>query len=218
MIRHRFQELHQEGRKLIQSWAERAAAQFDCAERDSFEPFIFGWIALNGWACCVTAEDRDSDYLDALLLDADLNREFQELLATDLLAAADEFQSTWPIFSSKDIGYNVEWGGTREQVIERYMTINPPPGRKPACAFLHRERGEEVPVDWAHTLSAIYQVRCNLFHGYKGVYSENDVLIVSRAFRVLVRVLPMLIPSFTFPPRPGQKNVEPQIASPVSTA
>jgi len=47
VIRHRFQELHQEGRKLIQSWAERAAAQFDCAERDSFEPFIFGWIALN---------------------------------------------------------------------------------------------------------------------------------------------------------------------------
>src|ERR1035437_1079460 len=40
VIRDRFQELHQEGRKLIQGWAERAATQFDCAERDSFEPFI----------------------------------------------------------------------------------------------------------------------------------------------------------------------------------
>jgi hypothetical protein len=94
--------LHREGRKLIQGWAERAAAQVDCAERDSFEPFIFGWIALNGWACCVTVEDRDSDYLDALLLDSDLDREFKELLATDLLAAASEFLNTWPIFSSKD--------------------------------------------------------------------------------------------------------------------
>jgi hypothetical protein len=199
VIRHRFQELHQEGRKLIQGWAERAAAQSDCAEQDSFEPFIFGWIALNGWACCVTAEDRDSDYLDALLLDEELNREFKELLATDLLAAADEFQSTWPIFSSKDIAYNFDWGGTREQLIERYRTIIPPPGRRPACAFLHRERGEEVPVDWPHTLSAIYQVRCNLFHGYKGMYSENDVLIVSNAFRILARLLPMLIPNLSHP-------------------
>ena len=212
VIRHRFEELHQEGRKLIQGWAERAADQFDCAERNSFEPFIFGWIALNGWACCVTAEDRDSDYLDALLLDADLNREFKELLATGLLAAAGEFQSTWPIFSSKDIGYNVEWGGTREQVIERYRTINPPPGRKPACVFLHRDRGEEVPVDWPHTLSAIYQVRCNLFHGYKGVYSENDI----KAFRVLARVLPMLIPSLRLPSRadvtPGEGQTAPETA------
>ena len=195
--RHRFDELHPEGKKLIQSWATRAVAQLTCAERDSFEPFIFGWIALNGWACCITGEDRDSDYLDALLLDADLNREFKKLLAPDFLTAAKEFQSTWPIFSSKDIGYKVEWGATREQVIERYKTIEPPPGRKPPCAFSHRERDEEVPVDWPHTLSAIYQVRCNLFHGYKGVYSENDVLIVSKAFRVLARLLPILIPNLS---------------------
>jgi hypothetical protein len=37
---HRFQELHEEGRKLIQSRAERAAAQIDCAECDTFEPFM----------------------------------------------------------------------------------------------------------------------------------------------------------------------------------
>jgi hypothetical protein len=192
---HRFAELHAEGRKLVQSWAQRAVDQADCSDRDAFEPFIFGWIALNGWACCVTGVDRDSDYLDALLLDADLDRKFKELLATDLMAATRDFQSSWPIFSSKDIGYNVESGGTREQLIERYKNITPPPSHRPACSFIHRDRGEEVPIDWPHTLSAIYQVRCNLFHGYKGMYSENDVLIVSGAFRVLVRVLPMLIPS-----------------------
>jgi hypothetical protein len=201
VIRHRFEELHEEGRKLIQSWAQRAVAQADCSDREAFEPFIFGWIAVNGWACCVTGEDRDGDCLDALLLDADLDREFKELLATDLMAATRDFQSSWPIFSSKGIGYNVEWNGTREQVIGRYKKIAPPPGRKPACTFFHRDRGEEVPIDWPHTLSAIYQVRCNLFHGYKGVYSENDVLIVSSAFRVLVRVLPMLIPSLNLSSR-----------------
>jgi hypothetical protein len=66
-----------------------------------------GWIAVNGWACCVTAEDRDSDYLDALLIDSDLDREFKELLAADLLAAAREFQSIWPIFIE---GYRLQRG------------------------------------------------------------------------------------------------------------
>jgi hypothetical protein len=136
-----------------------------------------------------------------------LDRKFDELLATDFLAARD-FQSVWPIFTSKDIGYNVEWVGTRQQVIERYSAINPSPGRKPECSLLDRDRGEEVPLDWPHTLSAIYRVRCNLFHGYKGVYSENDVSFVSTAFRVLVRVLPMLIPSLTLPSLLGTINAE----------
>jgi hypothetical protein len=148
-----------------------------------------------------------------MLLDSDLDRAFDELLATDLLAAVWDFQRLWPIFSSKGIGYNVVWGGTREQMIERYRKIDPPPGRNPACTFLHRDRGEEVPLDWPHTLSAIYQVRCNLFHGYKGVYSENDVLIVSKAFRVLARVLPMLIPSLSLPSRAEVTHAERQTAS-----
>jgi hypothetical protein len=160
VVRHRFQELHWEGRRLVCGWAERAANQFDCPDQDSFEPFIFGWIALNGWACCVTEEDRDSGYLDALLLDSDLDRGFNEHLAGNLLAAARDFHSTWPIFSSKDIGHNLAGSASRKQAIERYTKINPPPLRRPACAFLHRDRGEEIPVDWPHTLSAIYQVRC----------------------------------------------------------
>lgn len=217
--RDRFQELHPEGRKLIHGWAERAVGQSNCDPLDSFEPFIFGWIALNGWACCVTGEDRDSDYLDAMLLDSGLDGKFKELMAGDLSTAAREFQSTWPIFSSKDIGYSVTSAGSRKEVIERYRAIDPPLGCKPPCAFLHRSRGEGVPVDWSHTLSAIYQVRCNLFHGYKGAYSENDVSIVSKAFRVLVHLLPMLIPSLTLPSKLGAVHAaEPTAESGISRA
>jgi hypothetical protein len=98
---------------------------------------------VNGWACCVSGEDRDSDYLDALLMDADLDHEFKELLTGDFLVAARDFESTWPIFSSKDIGYNVQWDGTREQVIERYRTIIPLPGCKrhaPSCTAIAVKR------------------------------------------------------------------------------
>jgi hypothetical protein len=192
--RHRFEELHAEGRRLINNWAQRASAQIKCADRDSFEPFIFGWIAVNGWASCVTGEVTDRKCLDVLMLDDDLNRRFDEHLATntDLRESVQQFQSLWPIFQSQDIGYGPNPSGTRQEIVDKYRTIAPLARYSPRCSFRHREDGREAPMDWPHTLSAIYQVRCNLFHGFKGVHSENDVVIVSKAFRVLVRVLPML--------------------------
>lgn len=193
--RHRFDELHAEGRKLIQDWANRATAQIKCSDQDAFEPFIFGWIALNGWATCVTGKDLDYEYLDALMLDADLARQFNDLLANGLSMTGREFRDLWPIFSSKDIGYDADSGRDRQQTVQRYRRINPAPTFRPECTFSHLDQGEEVPLDWPHTLSAIYRVRNNLFHGYKGVHSENDTLIVSKTFRVLVRLLPMLIPT-----------------------
>jgi len=44
-------------------------------------------------------------------------------------------------------------------------------------------------LDWAHTLKAIYRVRCNLFHGEKAIHSEIDQKIVLSAFRVLIHML-----------------------------
>jgi hypothetical protein len=42
-----------------------------------------------------------------------------------------------------------------------------------------------VPLDWAHTVKAIYRVRCNLFHGEKARTSEDDERIVLAARDVL---------------------------------
>ena len=52
----------------------------------------------------------------------------------------------------------------------------------------HRERSEEVSLNWAHSLKAIYRVRCNLFHGEKAAHSEMDQKIVSSAFRILLYI------------------------------
>ena len=51
-----------------------------------------------------------------------------------------------------------------------------------------------ISLDWPHTLSAIYRIRCNLFHGEKTLHSDNDVILVSLAFRVLVNMIPRLEP------------------------
>lgn len=52
----------------------------------------------------------------------------------------------------------------------------------PRCYLEH----DEVPLDWGHTLAALYRVRCNLFHGEKARSSENDQLVVARAYETLL--------------------------------
>jgi hypothetical protein len=46
-----------------------------------------------------------------------------------------------------------------------------------------------VPLDWSHTLAALYRVRCNLFHGEKARGSENDRVVVARAHETLLAFL-----------------------------
>ena len=45
-------------------------------------------------------------------------------------------------------------------------------------------------MHWPHTLQALYQIRCNLFHGEKGAHMECDREIVDFALRAM---LPFLI-------------------------
>ena len=45
------------GRRLIRGWFERAIEQRNCDAEESSEPFVFAFIALNGWASCVTTFD-----------------------------------------------------------------------------------------------------------------------------------------------------------------
>lgn len=41
VVLHRFEELHEEGRRLIRGWAERAVRRANCEDRQCYEPFIF---------------------------------------------------------------------------------------------------------------------------------------------------------------------------------
>ena len=72
--------LHIEGRRLICGWFNRAWRNRDCSPENSFEPFIFAWIAFNSWGMCVTGYERDVDIIDALAVNQKLNEDFQELM------------------------------------------------------------------------------------------------------------------------------------------
>jgi hypothetical protein len=189
----RFAILHFDGRHLIQGWYERARAAHGKGG-DSFEPFIYLWIAFNGWAACVTGRDHDPEWQKALARDERLRTDFEAIMARSeaFEIAAREFAAWWPIFRVDELrGLPLDhW--QPPDVDRRLLTaefINAGARRyEPVCWPEHERRGDS-PVDWPHTLAALYRVRCNLFHGEKSRSSENDHAVVTRAFDVLSRFL-----------------------------
>jgi hypothetical protein len=187
----RYRLLHHEGRRLISGWFNRAWRARDCQGGDCFEAFIFAWIAVNGWAACVTETDGDRKYLDALMLDQDIKNQFDRLLRDPNLrfsSIASEFAQLWPIFEVKDLRKkSMLWmqEPDRNKLIMSYLQGGAEK-YQPQCWKRHVDSGQAIPLDWPHTLAAVYRVRCNLFHGEKAAHSEMDQLVVSRAFRVLI--------------------------------
>jgi hypothetical protein len=188
----RYHMLHPEGRRLISSWLERAWEQRDGDEEDCFEPFIFSWIALNGWAACITKLDRDRDWLDAITLNNNIAARFSSMLHDNtehLLTKAQSFSVCWPIFKAQAIRSSGrvrrQEQGNRDQIVQYYLAGGIRQ-YEPQCWERHQQDPAGPPLDWPHIVAALYRVRCNLFHGEKAAHSEMDRLIVSRAFRVLV--------------------------------
>ena len=81
--------------------------------------------------------------------------------------------------------------GDRREVVDSYLRNQGADSLRfePQCWKRHRDAGEGVPLDWPHTLAALYRVRCNLFHGEKARHSEMDQRIVASGFRVLIQFL-----------------------------
>lgn len=183
--------MHEQSRRLIRSWFEKALESVDAEPVDSFEPFIFAWFSVNAWAACVTGEDRDAGYMQKLISDSGLYDQFEDLMVTDseFAAVATAFCDCWPIFSVKELrcaDVRLLESGTRADVIRHYLSRK---ARKfePQCWTEHHSKDEACPCDWSHTIAAIYRVRCNLFHGEKSAQSQIDQNVVHAAFRVLVQ-------------------------------
>jgi hypothetical protein len=178
----RFRYLHPEGQNLIRRWFDKGWTQRDCQDQDGFEPFIFTYIAFNGWAACITRLDQDRSMIDALKDDVGLASDFQRRLgeSPELHDAAEAFRSLWPIFSAKGLRARripLFRSSDRSAIITHYLNHG-------ANQFKPTEADPQLNL--ANTLDTLYQVRNNLFHGEKCVSSEADQRIVGAAFRILV--------------------------------
>ena len=181
--------MHEQSRRLIGSWFHKAIQNQDAPPEDSFEPFIYAWFAFNGWAACATNEDSDSKYMQKLISDRSLLSQFSEIVDNDseFRTLAHDFAAYWPIFTVKFLrGMSIDLrdAGNRADVVDHFLSHGATKF-EPQCWQRHRDQGEPCPCDWPHTISAIYRVRCNLFHGEKAASSPIDQNIVCAAFRVL---------------------------------
>lgn len=185
--------LHRDGKRLIAQWFRRAKQPGRFASKSPFEAFIFLWISFNGFASCVTEEDRDAEMMRRLGTCPEMRGRFDRLLRSDkdFSSSVREFASLWPIFKVMDIRKTDRaWSGlsTRPELV-RYYLEEPRIRYEPNCFPFHRNQGEDIPLDWPHTIHTIYRVRCNLFHGDKSPQSEMDQLIVNMSFHVLAKFL-----------------------------
>lgn len=183
----RFQALHSDGRKLIRRWIGQADQR---KSGEPFEAFIYAWIGFNGWAACVCVEEHDKVQLQMMELDGRLTRNFVDLMGdSEFREAAQGFSSLWPIFRVSDLPEAVR--RTRQEkrgraaVTNYYQSKCPDAARSPDC---HLNHTPGIDPDWAHTLEALYRVRCNLFHGQKSGGGNEDRAILQAAVRVLLPV------------------------------
>lgn len=183
--------------KPDQSWV-KDDYQVSSPDREAVErcigAFSFLWFAFNAWAACVTDTDRDRVYLYALLQNDTICQDFLRLTSDPGSPAGFYtrwFAGLWPIFDVKKLyrqGIGRFEAKERREVVDYYL------GRgarrfEPQCWEKHKKAGEQIPVDWPHTLVALYKVRCNLFHGQKMLHSENDRMVVFVAFHTLLYFL-----------------------------
>lgn len=180
-----FHELHPEGKTLIFQWFKKGSAEPTYMDEQSFEPFIYTYIAFNGWAACVTGEDLDRKMINALKSDQELASAFGHWLEHDsaLRRDAEAFQKLWPIFSAKEIRRRGLLSSRSSNRVETISCL------KQRNVSSQPQIAESYELNLPNTLDALYQVRCNLFHGEKCVSSEADQQIVGAAYRVLSKLM-----------------------------
>ncbi len=192
-------------KKLLTGWLVRAdvnSKQSSC--ENYFQPFIYLWIAFNSYLLNVAEEDigdQERDLIYAIAHDSEMNNKFTALYynKTDFREIVDEFSSLWPIFRVKDLvregidgwrQYSTD--ESREFYRNRIFQHNKNKVKKdrilfePRCFMEHS--CEKPPSDWTHTLLAIYQIRCNLFHGGKSFLTSRDKEFVRYAYVILWEV------------------------------
>ena len=203
---------------VTDDWVEHS--RLALRDQQHFEALIYSWISFNAWVGRVVV-DRDKSNRDRFLVASaamheSLSTRFCRLLRADGRAAraAREFRSLWPVFKARSLSdHGLDSGrglGYESRTAFRTKCFDQGLGKRdwePRCFLHHQPKGassaaydpEYVPLDWTHTLHAIYMVRCSLFHGGKSFRYGGDAEFVKLAAVLLCTV-------WLDGERPGQRN------------
>ncbi|MBE1424841.1 hypothetical protein H4684_001480 [Desulfomicrobium macestii] len=190
-------------------------------ENNVSEKLIYLWVTVNAWAS-KSVPDLSRNHEDAYLVhcmakDKNLSDRFGSLYKVDakFCELVNSFLEMAPIFQSLWLYNNgIEpWNLTEDRykfikkVAERDPYIvstrngqeNRFPAFSPACALDHIQSDENIPADWPHLISMIYQVRCNLFHGGKNYNRDSDRTFIELAYKILWDVWKYELPQTLLP-------------------
>jgi hypothetical protein len=172
-------------RTLDPEMADTARALIDGADprHSSFLPFMYSWMAFNGWMESVTGGGSDAAMVSALAENPRLTDAYAALLDGNegFRESVMAFAALWPVLNVRDVrkklGFDAFWQLDRDALLE-------------AC---RREDVKMQPAGWTdgdlptwpQLLRTIYLVRCNLFHGAKSPQNGRDRDLVRRADRTL---------------------------------
>lgn len=189
---------------FVEPWLTRALAARERQEAFwAFEAFIFLWVTFNAWLSAAVADrnqtENDRYLVETAGVDPQLCTAFEGLKCADGKDVVERFRSLWPVFKVRALmKHRIEpWeehrearDTYRERCIARGITCRE---YAPRCFANHQHDPTHpdpalVPLDWAHTMSAIYQMRCNLFHGGKSFAHSSDYRLVEMSFDILWKV------------------------------
>ncbi|HEX8239858.1 MAG TPA: hypothetical protein VF574_08985 [Allosphingosinicella sp.] len=173
-----FQQLHPEARRLTLDLFEGSDSD------DPFYGFSLLWMSFNGWMSAVAGPAPDAHMINNLAANPRLMTAFIDLAneSARFRDRVEEFASWWPIFDSQ----------TARKYLHRSLYEVHDREDFYQLAFPD-ERIRRRPRDWAHgnaprwgdLLQAIYQVRCNLFHGTKSPVNWGDSALVGMSHQTL---------------------------------
>ncbi|PKN67572.1 MAG: hypothetical protein CVU57_02395 [Deltaproteobacteria bacterium HGW-Deltaproteobacteria-15] len=200
-------------KEFTKGWLEAANREQD---RNPFMAILSLWIPFNSWLTQVVNRSGlgkpylpfgDYHLVESACRDRMLNARFDSLLKNgEFHTIAHEFRSLWPIFEPATLNFCgiplwQSWNQPQDRNDYRRECFAKIDGAKtitdhsrifaPKCFRLHGGEPDDVPLDWSHTLSAIYKVRCNLFHGKKSFAFSGHKKLANLSFRILWSIWPV---------------------------
>lgn len=136
----------------------------DESKSDIFSKFIFLWIAFNWYYFSISQETRDEDSLIDLVNEKTNINKWKKCLEED-----KDFSNFF-----KYIKYKKDW------------KINNLKDNSKNVIWNDKD-------DFKQYLKVIYQIRCNLFHWWKDLYSKNDEKLITYSFKTLNSLFEKLI-------------------------
>lgn len=150
----------------IKKWFERSQMDKQEDNYDNFDKFIALWIAFNGWANIKTTKTNDQDWIEEVSKSGSvLDGNYKKLQDhnSNFKSNVEALKKAAPVY---DMRY--------------------PADRSKAKEINNIENLGEV-------LDVIYQIRCNLFHGAKGLKDERDNNLVKLAYDILTELFKEIV-------------------------